>query len=231
MNGHVCGTGAGNRALAFVYEPFGTGAQASQKPLCYTACVPISMQQGGAMTIAQQLVTADDLLHMPDDGFRYELINGELHQMAPAGFEHGSTAMSVGSSLYQYVRAHQMGTVTTAETGFRLTSDPDTVRAPDAAFIMRERVEAAGDVKGYWPGAPDLVVEVISPNDLYTEVEEKVADWMQAGTRVVIVVNPRRRSVNVYRPGADVRVLTESDTLDGGDVVPGWTLPVREMFA
>jgi Uma2 family endonuclease len=104
------------------------------------------------------------------------------------------------------------------------------VRAPDAAFIARQRVEAAGDVKGYWPGAPDLVVEVISPNDLYTEVEEKVADWLNAGTRMVIVVNPRRRSVNVHCPAADVRVLTENDTLDGDDVVPGWTLPVRDIF-
>lgn len=183
------------------------------------------------MSIAQQPVTADDLLHMPNDGFRYELINGELHQMAPAGFEHGKTAVKVTLSLAQYVYAHTLGEVCTAETGFRIASDPDTVRAPDAAFIIRERVEAAGDVKGYWPGAPDLVVEVISPNDLYTEVEEKVADWLRAGTRMVIVVNPRRRSVNLYRPAADVRVLTENDTLDGGDVVPGWMLPVRDMFA
>jgi Uma2 family endonuclease len=182
------------------------------------------------MSIAQ-LITADDLLHMPDDGFRYELINGELHQMAPAGFEHGSVTMSVGGSLHQYVRTHRMGTVTTAETGFRLASDPDTVRAPDTAFIKRERVEAAGDVKGYWPGAPDLVVEVISPNDLYTEVEEKVADWLQAGTRMVIVVNPRRRSVKVHRSANEVQVLGENDVLDGTDVVPGWTLPVRDIFA
>lgn len=182
------------------------------------------------MSIAQ-LMTADDLLHMPNDGFRYELIDGELHQMAPAGFEHGSVAMSVGSSLYQYVRTHQIGTVTTAETGFRLKIDPDTVRAPDAAFITRERVEAAGEIKGYWFGAPDLVVEVISPNDLYTEVEEKVADWFHAGTRMVIVVNPRRRNVKVHRSVNEVQVLDENDVLDGGDVVPGWTLPVREVFA
>jgi Uma2 family endonuclease len=181
------------------------------------------------MSIAQ-LITADDLLHMPDDGFRYELINGELHQMAPAGFEHGKTTIRVAVSLSQYVDAHNLGIVLAAETGFRLETEPDTVRAPDAAFIARQRVEAAGDVKGYWPGAPDLVVEVISPNDLYTEVEEKVADWLNAGTRMVIVVNPRRHSVNVHCPAADVRVLTENDTLDGDDVVPGWRLPVRDIF-
>ena len=182
------------------------------------------------MSIAQ-LITADDLLHMPDDGFRYELINGELHQMAPAGEEHGSAAMSVGGSLHAYVRSHNLGRVYAAETGFKLATDPDTVRAPDAAFITRERAGATGIMKGYREGAPDLVVEVISPNDLYTEVEEKVADWLQAGTRMVIVVNPRRRNVKVHRAVNEVQVLTEDDVLDGGDVVPGWALPVRDIFA
>jgi Uma2 family endonuclease len=181
------------------------------------------------MSIAQ-LTTADDLLHMPEDGFRYELINGELHKMAPAGEEHGSTAMSVGGSLHAYVRAHNLGRAYAAETGFKLATDPDTVRAPDAAFITRERIEATGIVKGYREGAPDLVVEVISPNDLYTEVEEKVADWLNAGTRMVIVVNPRRRNVKVHRSENEVQVLGENDVLDGGDVVPGWTLPVQDIF-
>src|SRR5690348_3724608 len=102
------------------------------------------------MSIAQQLVTADELIRMPDDGYRYELVQGELRQMAPAGFEHGSRTMRVSGSLYAYVRANNLGVVCAAETGFKLASDPDTVRAPDTAFITRERVEAAGDVKGYW---------------------------------------------------------------------------------
>lgn len=182
------------------------------------------------MSIAQ-LTTADDLLRMPDDGFRYELINGELHQTAPAGEEHGSAAMSVGGSLHAYVRAHNLGKVYAAETGFRLATDPDTVRAPDVAFITRERIEATGIAKGYREGAPDLVVEVISPNDLYTEVDEKVTEWLQAGTRMVVVVNPRKRSITVYRSTSDIRILSENDTFDGGDVVPGWTLPVQDIFA
>jgi len=118
----------------------------------------------------------------------------------------------------------------TGDVGFRLATDPDTVRAPDVAFVRRERVLAAGRVTGYWSGAPDLVVEVISPNDLYTEVEEKVAECLEHGARLVFVLNPRRRTVAVHRPDRPLRTLTVDDTLDGEDVVPGWTLPVRALF-
>jgi Uma2 family endonuclease len=104
------------------------------------------------------------------------------------------------------------------------------VRAADVAFVQRERVLAAGDVKGYWPGAPDLAVEVVSPHDRYMEIDAKVAEWLAHGTRMVLVVNPRRRVVAVYRPQRALRELTEIDTLDGEDVVPGWMLPVREIF-
>jgi len=86
-------------------------------------------------------------------------------------------------------------------------------------------------VTGYWPGAPDLAIEVISPNDLYTEVEDKAAMWLAHGTRMVVVLNPRQRSVTVYRSLTEVRRLTIEDTLDGEDVVPGWRVPVRELFA
>ena len=183
------------------------------------------------MSVAHQLVTADELLHLPDDGFRYELVQGELRQMAPAGEEHSITTMSIGASLYAYVRANNLGRVYAAEAGFKITTDPDTVRAPDVAFVRRERIEASGIAKGYREGAPDLVVEVISPGDLYTDVDEKVADWLDAGTRMVIIVNPRKRTVKVYRSASDIKLLQEGDTLDGGDVVPGWQMPVKEIFA
>jgi Uma2 family endonuclease len=104
------------------------------------------------------------------------------------------------------------------------------VRTPDVAFVRRERVLAAGRVTGYWPGAPDLVVEVISPSDLYTEVEDKVAEWLEHGTRLVFVVNPRRRTVAVHRADRPRRVLSVGDPLDGEDVIPGWTLSLRELF-
>jgi Uma2 family endonuclease len=182
------------------------------------------------MATANQIITAEELLRMPDDGYRYELIRGELRKMAPAGYLHGRIAINVTTPLDHHVRDHDLGVVCAAETGFKLASNPDVVRAPDVAFIRRERVEEGGDVEGYWPGAPDLAVEVISPGDTYTEVQEKVFDWLEAGTKMVILVMPRKRAVTVYRSLTDIIMLTEHDMLDGGDVVPGWKIPVRELF-
>ncbi|MFN8514887.1 MAG: Uma2 family endonuclease [Thermomicrobiales bacterium] len=183
------------------------------------------------MTIAQHLVTADELLHQTDDGFRYELVRGELRRMSPASHKHGRMSVNITTPLDRYVRENDLGAVYAAETGFRVATDPDTVLAPDAAFVRRERVEAIGDTDGFWPGAPDLAVEVVSRHDLYTEVEEKVIDWLEAGARMVVVINPRRRTVSVYRSLTDITILTERDTLEGADVVPGWRLPVRNIFA
>jgi len=104
------------------------------------------------------------------------------------------------------------------------------VRAPDAAFVRRERVIAVGEVEGFWPGAPDLAIEVISPSDSFSDVEEKVFDWLDAGTRAVVVVNPKKRSVTLYRSVSDVRVLGEKESVSVEDVVPGWSVPVRDLF-
>jgi Uma2 family endonuclease len=139
--------------------------------------------------------------------------------------------MNLATPLDQYVRAYQLGVVCAAETGFILTTDPDTVRAADVAFIRQERVTGVGEVDGYWPSAPDLVVEVVSPHDLYTEVDEKVTDWLDAGTQMVVVVNPRKRTVTVYRSATAIMLLRDQDTLDGSDVIPGWHLPVATIFA
>ncbi len=182
------------------------------------------------MVTTTRPVTAEDLLEMPDDGFRYELVRGELRKMPPAGHVHGRYASFIGGYLMMHVRANRLGRTYGAETGFLLASDPDHVRAPDAAFVRRERAEAAGDAPGFFPGAPDLAIEVVSPGDRYTEVDEKVADWLDAGTLAVVVVNPRRRTVNVHRSPTDVTALSESDTLDVSDVVPGWRMPVKEIF-
>ncbi len=167
---------------------------------------------------------------MPGDGFRYELVRGELRKMSPAGHRHGRIAIRIATPLDTHVTANKLGAVYAAETGFWISSDPDTVRAPDVAFVSQRRLDELGDVEGYWPGAPDLVVEVISPSDTYTEVEEKVLEWLEAGARMVVVVNPRKRAVTVYRSLTDIVVLTENDTLDGGDVVPGWTMAVEDIF-
>jgi len=183
------------------------------------------------MTTQTQPLTADDLLHLPDDGERYELVQGELRKMAPASSGHGVKAMRLGWRLAQYVATHQLGEVFAAETGFLLARNPDTVRAPDVAFVRADRIMAIPPGEGFWPEAPDLAAEVISPGDSYSEVAEKVADWLGAGTRMVLIVDPRLRTVTVYRALNDVTHLTAQDTLDGDIVVPGWTLQVGDLFA
>jgi Uma2 family endonuclease len=182
------------------------------------------------MAITQRRMTADELLRLPDDSCRHELVAGELRTMSPAGAEHGRVSAKVIASLSTYVESAGLGEVYSSETGFVLQREPDTVRAPDAAFLARARLEAAGSVAGFWPGPPDLAVEVVSPSDLYTEVEEKVMAWLEHGTRMVIVLNPRRRTAAVHRPGAPVTVLGTGAVLDGGDVVPGWRLPLAVVF-
>jgi len=117
-------------------------------------------------------VTANDLFEMPDDGNRYELVKGELRMAPPPGSEHGKITMNLAAPLHQHVKSHTLGVVYAAETGFRLESDPDTVRAPDIAFVRAERVKA---ITGYLSGSPDLVVETLSPTDRIHDVEEKVA--------------------------------------------------------
>jgi Uma2 family endonuclease len=176
-------------------------------------------------------VTADELLAMPDDGYRYELVKGELIQMAPTGDEHGEVTMELATQLHLHVKKHNLGRVYAAETGFKLESDPDTVRAPDIAFVRRERVEATGRLKGYRPGAPDLVVEVLSPSDRAGKVESKVAQWLETGARLVWVVNPKVHTVSVYHSLSDIVTLTEKDSLDGGDVVTGFQIKIAEIFA
>ena len=176
------------------------------------------------------VVTAEELLVMPDDGYRYELVRGELRKMAPAGARHSNIGIKVAVSLSNHVTANNLGTVFGADGGFLLERNPDTVRAPDVGFVRRERMEETGLVDGYWPGPPDLAVEVISPNDLYTEVAEKVEEWLKAGTRMVIVVDPRRRVVTVHRPGRESMTLAEGEVLDGDDVVPGWRMTLEDIF-
>lgn len=182
------------------------------------------------MSIRAKHMTADELLHMPDDHLRHELIRGELRTMTPAGHPHGRTAMRVGWPLAQYVEENGLGAVYAAETGFILSRDPDTVRAPDVAFIRRERVEEVGDAAGFWPGAPDLAVEVVSPGDAYAEVEGKVAEWLRAGSLMVVVVDPSNQTVRVHRAPTEATTLAEDGEIDGDDVVPGWRLPVRNLF-
>ena len=182
------------------------------------------------MTTTLQRSTASELYAMPDDGFRYELVKGELRRMSSSGGEHAIIIGRLTMRLGRHVEAKNLGVYFGAEGGFKLASDPDTVRAPDLAFVSHENMPATGIAKNFWPGAPDLAVEVISPGDTYNEVNEKVEDWLGAGTRAVWIVDPRRRSVSVYRSMTDVTLLSEGDELGGGDVVPGFRCKVAEVF-
>jgi Uma2 family endonuclease len=183
------------------------------------------------MSTQLRTMTADELLAMPDDGIRRELVGGELREMTPAGWKHGRIAGNIASDLGPYVRRHGVGAMATAEASFRLSADPDTVRAPDVSFVRQARLDAIGDTESFWPGAPDLAVEVISPSDRYSDVREKVDEYLAAGTEMVVVVDPRNREVTVFHASGERIELTEDGVLDGGDVVPGWRLPVRDIFA
>ena len=183
------------------------------------------------MAVEHKPVTAEELLRTPDYGLRRELVRGEVRTMAPAGYEHGRISHNLALALGRHVHDHDLGAVVAAEIGFKISGDPDTVRAPDVAFVWRKRAPTAGAVSGFWPDAPDLVAEVVSPNDTFSEVEEKVEDWLAAGARMVLIVNPRGRTVTVRRPENGIEILTEEEIIQGGEVVPGWTLPVADVFA
>jgi Uma2 family endonuclease len=182
------------------------------------------------MAITPKLMTWQELAELPDDGLRYELVRGVLLTMAPPFDDHGRLADRFGRSLDRYVDAHDLGEVRRAEIGCLLTSNPDTVRSPDVAFVSHELRATLGYGRGYFPGSPDLVVEVISPNDRLTKVAEKVAEWLEHGAKLVFVVNPRRRVVDVHRPGQGPQTLGMDDVLDGENVVPGWSMAVRDLF-
>jgi Uma2 family endonuclease len=184
-----------------------------------------------AATSMTPLMTAEDLFQLPDDDYKYELVEGGLIRMPPSGGEHGYVASNIAGLLRNYVKASNLGVVCGAETGFVLKRNPDTVRAPDASFVAKERIPAEGIPRTYWPFAPDLAVEVVSPNDRFDEVQEKVAEYFTAGTRLVWVVLPKTRTVLVYRGLHEVHSLSANDELNGEAVLPGFTCRVAELFA
>jgi Uma2 family endonuclease len=179
------------------------------------------------MSTTTHLMTADELFNLPDDSLRHELIKGELLTMSPAGEKHGAISFLLGGLLFQHVRANKLGTVYSADTGFKLESNPDTVLAPDIAFIARERVGIMSE--RFRPGPPDLAVEVRSPGDGRTEVDRKTALWLSLGARSVWLVDPRQRTVEVVRADGQRKLFHESDELVD-DTVPGFRVAVSEIF-
>ncbi len=181
------------------------------------------------MATVPRTMTAEQLLQTPGLG-RCELRQGELLMMSPAGEEHGAIVARITIRLGAFVLERQLGRLFGAETGFLIALNPDTVRAPDVAFVRAERLSPRPG-KGYFPGPPDLAVEVLSPNDRASEVLVKVNEWLDAGCRMVWLVDPETRTVTVYRSRNEIRVFGAADPLLGEDVVAGFNIPVAEVFA
>ncbi|MBI2073065.1 MAG: Uma2 family endonuclease [Gemmatimonadetes bacterium] len=174
-------------------------------------------------------LTADELLHVNLPDKRTELVRGVLVVREKAGFRHGAVTMRLAKGIADHVDARGLGLVLAADTGFKLATDPDTVRAPDIAFIRRDRLPDPEPL-GYLDLAPDLAVEVLSPGDRPGEVLTKVGDWLDAGTRLVWVVDPARRHVRVYRADGSQSVVAEHDVLDGEDVLPGFACRLSAIW-
>ena len=190
------------------------------------------MQEASSVaTVPVRRLTADELLRLPDDGYRYALVRGELQRMTPAGFDHGAIIINLAVPLGQHVKAGRLGVVCGAETGFVLARDPDTVLAPDVAFVRRDRIPTTGRPQTFWEGAPDLAVEVRFPGDTRREVAAKVADWLAAGTLAVWAVDPSDESVTVHLPCRPPRCFGVAETLDGAPLLPAFRMPVVEVFA
>ena len=180
------------------------------------------------MSNTTRLVTADELERMPDDEYRYELVRGRLIRMSPVAPRHGNATVIVASLLWQHVRSKNLGQVWT-EVGFRLASDPDTVRAPDVAFVRSDRLPAK-DARGFYRGAPDLAIEVLSPDETPAEIREKIADYFTAGTPVVVIVDPDAQHATLHRSSAAPLTLGSDEFLDLDEVVAGFRLQLHEVF-
>lgn len=182
------------------------------------------------MSTATALITVKQFWELCGDGRNRELVAGEVVELAPGSVEHGGVAGEALFVLKAFLRQNpQIGQVLANDTGFLLSRDPDTVRGPDIAFVRRERL-ANIPRRGFFPGAPDLAVEVVSPNDLAQEVERKVQEYLAAGTAMVWVLYPGTKHLVVYRPSGEARVLSEKDALEGADLLPGFTCKVEEFF-
>ena len=183
------------------------------------------------MTTAKtKLLTADDLLRLHSKGVKGELVQGVLCETASVGIEHGEIAFNLGSEIRAFVRPRRLGRVVGSDVGIWLVNDPDTVREPDVAFIPADRLPLDVRVTGYSEVVPTLVAEIVSPSDSRRAVYDKARMWLSHGVTLVWVVFPDARTVDVHQNGSPIVTLTEDDVLDGGDVLPGFSLPVREVF-
>ncbi|MBI2566109.1 MAG: Uma2 family endonuclease [Candidatus Schekmanbacteria bacterium] len=179
--------------------------------------------------IQERLITADEFERIAHRFGRSELIDGRIVQLSPTGAKHGRIEWRISMLVGLYAEKHGLGLVNTGEVGCKLPNG--RVRAPDVAFIRAERVPAEGPPDGFWPFAPDLAVEVGSPDDSPREVRDKANEWIAAGSQAVWVADGASRTVTVYERGVPPRVLGIGETLEGGSVLPGFSCTVAEIFA
>lgn len=182
-------------------------------------------------TIAPGLLTAEEfaLLPQPDDGTQQELVNGMIVTMPPPSFYHGQVCSKIDRKLGVFIDDHKLGWITSNDSGVILSRDPDTVRGPDLAFWSRQRLPDPPR-QGYPSVVPDLVVEILSPSDVFTNVQRKVQQYLRAGVTLAWVAVPEDRSVAVFRAGRDPIVLSNGEAITGEDILPGFSCPVGELF-
>lgn len=182
------------------------------------------------MSTSTTLMTAAELLELPRGQHRHELINGELKTMSPASHNHGRLCARITMFLAQFVLQQKLGDVYGAETGFILTSNPDTVLAPDTAFINEDRAREYRQTPGYWPGPPDLAVEVLSPGETGPKTKKKVAQWLEYGTQQVWIVNSKSETVTIYRSSGESITFGHEETVEADDLLPGFRVAVADIF-
>ena len=176
-------------------------------------------------------LTADDLLRLSAEGVRGELVRGVLHETMAAGHRHGKIAVNIVVELGNFVRPRKLGTLVASDSGVWLERDPDTVREPDVAYTSAEKIPLDAEIDGYAEVVPDLVVEIVSPSDSRHWARDRAHKWLEYVAPLVWIVHPDTRTIDVYRPGAAALTLHETDSLDGHEVLPGFTCQVSTIFA
>ena len=177
------------------------------------------------------LLTADDLLRLSAEGVRGELVQGKLRKTMAAGHRHGKIVVSLVTKLGNFVGPRKLGTLVASDSGVWLERDPDTVREPDVAYTSAEKIPLDAEIDGYAEVVPDLVVEIVSPSDTHQWARDRAQMWLDYGAPLVWMVHPDTRTIDVYRPGAAISTLHEDDSLDGHDILSGFSCPVSAVFA
>lgn len=185
-------------------------------------------QTAATLPSAGTVLTGEELFELGDIG-RTELVKGELVRMAPTGHLHGFVEVRFGKMLSIFVDERKLGRVLSGEVGIYTGRDPDTVRGADVAFISNERL-AQAQAQGYLDVAPELIVEVMSPDDRWYDINDKLTEYFGIGVQIVWVADPQRKQVHVYRSLTEMEILGAGDTLSGGEILPGFGVVVAELF-